>query len=175
MLSIAEADGLVDRHLGTTSRAVHTRFVANIMRQLAGVLSADAELWEIVGLCHDLDYFETRDNPSAHGVLATTWLGERIPAEARAAIASHDHRTGIQADTLLADALKMADVIAVIDARLGRRTLCDLDRNDALAALRARLPDRLYLCDMLERYAKKTDVPVGGVIDMAAASPLPSQ
>ena len=174
MLSIAEADGLVDRHLGTTSRAVHTRFVANIMRQLAEVLSADAELWEIVGLCHDLDYFETRDNPSAHGVLATTWLGERIPAEARTAIASHDHRTGIQADTLLADALKIADAIAIIDARLGRQALRDLDRSDALAALRARLPDRPYLCDMLERYTRESDLPVGSVIDMAAASRLPS-
>jgi hypothetical protein len=145
------------------------------MRQLAVTFAADADLWATVGLCHDLDYFNTCDNWSQHGLLTTSWLGERNSPEAQIAIASHDHRTGIQADTLLADALKIADVIAVIHAKLGRRVLGDLDRNDALTALRSQLTDRLYLCDMLERYANKHGLPVSCIIDIAAASPLPSQ
>jgi hypothetical protein len=175
MLSTADADALVDQHLGTTARAAHTRFVAYMMRELAGVLAADADLWEIVGLCHDLDYFKTSDDPSRHGLLTSSWLGQQIPAEAQAAIASHDHRTGVRTDSLLADALKIADAIAVIDAKLGRRTLLDLDRSDPIAALRSRLADRLYLCDMLQHHATKHGLPVGRIIDIAAASALPSR
>ena len=57
MLTTADADLLIHRHLGETSRANHSRFVGYIMRQLAGVFAAPAELWEVVGLCHDLDFF----------------------------------------------------------------------------------------------------------------------
>src|SRR5262249_17277001 len=132
MLTAPEADLLVSEHLGTTPRAAHARFVAYVMRQLAQTFAVDAGLWETVGLCHDLDFFKTRDNRSQHGLLTIQWLGDRIPVEAQTAIASHDHRTGVRSDTLLADMLKIADVIAVIDAELGRRMLCDVDRNDPL-------------------------------------------
>jgi len=137
MLSGADASLLISKYLGDTPRAVHSRFVAHMMRQLAGVLAADPDLWEIVGLCHDLDFFETLGDGSRHGLLTIKWLGDRIPIEARHAIAAHDHRTGIQADTLLADMLKVADVIAVIDAKLGRRLLSNLDRNDPFTELRS--------------------------------------
>jgi predicted hydrolase (HD superfamily) len=175
MLTVAEADGLVVEHLGATPRAAHTRFVAYLMRQLAGALGADADLWEIVGLCHDLDFFKTCDDRSQHGLLTIQWLSSRIPAEAQTAIAAHDHRTGVQCDSLLADALKIADVIAVIDARLGRQSLRSVDKNDPLAALRTRLADRPYLCEMLERLAKRHELPIMGIIDIAAASALPSR
>lgn len=174
MLSVAEADDLVSQHLGTTPRAVHTRFVAHVMRELARTFAADADLWEVVGLCHDLDFFKTRDNWSQHGLLTIQWLGERIPVEAQSAIASHDHRTGVQSDTLVADMLKIADVIAVIDAKLGRRMLCNVDRKDPLTALRTWLADWPHLCDMLERYTKKHGPVVERVIDIVAASPSPS-
>ncbi len=58
MLSVAEAALLVSRHLGDTPRAAHSRLVAYLMRHLAGTFAADADLWEIVGLCHDLDFFK---------------------------------------------------------------------------------------------------------------------
>jgi predicted hydrolase (HD superfamily) len=106
MLTTAQADILVSKHLGATPRAAHTRFVAYLMRQLAREFAADANLWEIVGLCHDLDFFETCENRSQHGLHTIQWLGDKIPAEAQSAIASHDHRTGVLADSLLADALK---------------------------------------------------------------------
>jgi hypothetical protein len=66
-------------------------------------------------------------------------------------------------------------VIAIIDARLGRRKLRDANRNDPIAALRIELDDRPYLCEMLERYTKKHGLSVGSMIDIAAASPLPSR
>jgi hypothetical protein len=167
-LTVAEADRLVGEHLGATPRAAHSRLVARVMRQLAAAVSADGELFEVVGLCHDLDVFATRDDPRQHGILVATWLGERIPPQARDAIAAHDHRTGVQADTLLADALKIADVIAVIDARLGPEGLRAVDRNDPLPALRRRLADAPYLCDNLETYTSRRELSVAAVIGMAA-------
>ena len=171
MLNGAEADLLVTEHLGDTPRAAHSRFVAHLMRRLAETLGADPDLWEVVGLCHDLDFFETSGDPSQHGVLVLQWLGDRIPAEAQGAIAAHDHRTGITADFLLADMLKLADAVAVIDARLGRPLLCGLDRGDPFPELRRELGNRGYLCDMLERYAGRHALPIGRVLDIVAASP----
>lgn len=75
MLSGSDAEVLVSQHLATTPRAAHTRFVAYLMRQLARIFAADADLWEVVGLCHDLDFFETRDDRSQHGLLTVRWLG----------------------------------------------------------------------------------------------------
>jgi predicted hydrolase (HD superfamily) len=174
MLSAEDADVLVSQYLAATPRAIHTRFVAYLMRQLAGTFAADADLWEVVGLCHDLDFFQTCDNRNQHGLLTVQWLGDRLPAEAHLAIASHDHRTGVQADTLLADALKIADVLAVIDARLGRNVLREVNGSDTLAALRSRLLARAYLCDMLERYTKKHGLSVSRMIDIVVSSSLPS-
>ena len=174
MLSAADADVLVSQYLATTSRAAHTRFVAYLMRQLARTFAADADLWEVVGLCHDLDFFQTCDNWSQHGLLTVRWLGDRLPADAQLAIASHDHRTGVQADTLLADALKIADVLAVINAKLGRNVLSEVKGTETLGALRSRLVDRAYLCDILERHTQKRGLPVSRAIDIVVSSSLPS-
>jgi hypothetical protein len=171
MLS-AEADLLVRRHLGDTPRAAHSRFVAHVMRQLAAEFSADSELWEVVGLCHDLDFFETREAPARHGLVTAQWLGDRLPQDATQAIEAHDHRTGVEATTLLADMLKLADVIAVIDARLGRRALAEVGPGDPLAKLRMSLPDRPYLCDILERYSAKHALELARIAAIVSAAPL---
>jgi len=177
MLSIAEADGLVVQHLGNAPRANHSRVVAHVMRKLAETLSEPAELWEVVGLCHDLDFFEVQGDWSRHGPMAAEWLGERIPSEAQQAIAAHDHRTGIAADSLLADSLKAADAITVIDEKLGRSALRAIDLASPYAALRAQLSRRAYLADMIEHYTLKRAVPFERLVETitdAPAQPLPT-
>ncbi len=166
MLNTADAQLLVDKHLGTSPRAVHTRLVAAIMRRLAGMFEGDADAWEVVGLCHDLDFLETSADPTRHGLLTIEWIGDRLPDDAQQAIAAHDHRTGVTADTMLADMLKLADVIAVIDERLGRRAFCDIDRADPYGALRSRLADRPYLCDILQRLAGKHALPFPRIVEI---------
>ena len=59
MLSNAEALDLIHKHLDDTPRAAHSRFVGYVMREFASVFAANAHLWEISGLCHDLDFFVT--------------------------------------------------------------------------------------------------------------------
>lgn len=171
MLSTAEAELLVERHLGETPRALHSRVVAHVMRRLAQTWSAPADLWEVVGLCHDLDFFAVNGDWSRHGPTAVEWLGDGIPPEAQQAIAAHDHRTGIEAGTLLADSLKAADAIAIIDEKLGRSGLRAVGAANAYAALRARLGRRSYLADMLEHYALKHALPFERIVAVIADAP----
>jgi hypothetical protein len=39
------------------------------------MFAADADLWEVLGLCHDLDFLQTGDNLS-QGLLTIKWLGD---------------------------------------------------------------------------------------------------
>ena len=103
--------------------------------------------------------------------MTVEWLGESIPADARQAIAAHDHRTGIAADTLLADSLKAADAIAIIDERLGRPHFLGADRADPLAALRSQLGHRPYLSDMLEGYCGKHALPFERIASIVVSAP----
>ena len=171
MLSIAEAEELVVRHLGDAPRANHSRVVAHVMGRLAEALSEPAELWEVVGLCHDLDFFAVQGDWSRHGPMAVEWLGDRIPPEAQQAIAAHDHRSGIEADTLLADSLKAADAITVIDEKLGRPALRAIAVASPYAALRSQLGRRSYLADMVEHFAQKHGVPFERLVETIGDAP----
>ena len=171
MLSTPEALILVGRYLGDTPRATHTRVVSHLMRRLAEHFGEDCELWEVVGLCHDLDFFETSGDRSQHGLLTVSWLAGRLPEAAQQAIAAHDHRTGVVADTRLADMLKVADAMTVIDGRLGRGIWAPLDRADPYMALRDKLEDCAYLSDILQRYASKHAVPFACLADIVTTAP----
>lgn len=172
MLSTAEARALVSQRLGKTPRAIHTNVVAYFMRRLAEHFSADTELWEVVGLCHDLDFFETSNDRSQHGLLTISWLGDQLPEAAQQVIAAHDHRTGVQVDSLLADMLKVADAAAVTDQRLGRGVWRELDSRDPYASLRTKLGERAYLGDILQRHAGKHALPFARIVDIIEAAPL---
>lgn len=131
-ISLAEAEQLVAERLGTTPRAAHSRFVGLAMGQLALRLDADAGLWRVVGMVHDLDYLAVGTDWNRHGLLTAEWLAGRLPAEALTAIAAHDHRTGVRSETLIAQMLKLADGLAVLDEAVGRER--------TLAALRGGVP-----------------------------------
>jgi hypothetical protein len=153
MISRAEAVALLREHLDDTPRAAHSRLVAHIMREAAHHFRADSALWEVVGLCHDLDFFETATDPAAHGLLAAERLRGKLPEEALAAIRAHDHRTGVRSESLLADMLKLADVLAVLDDVLGRERLCSIGDGEDLTE--RELGVRAYLAEMLSHYAAK--------------------
>jgi predicted hydrolase (HD superfamily) len=171
MLSIEDAHALLHQHLGTTARALHSQVVAYLMHQLALIYAADSRLWEIVGLCHDLDYYATEDDGRQHGLLTIRWLQHNLPEEALAAIAAHDYRTGVVTDTLLADMLKVADAVTVLDQCLGRATLLQLLRDDDDSGLRAAVGERSYLSDILQRYAAKHSLPLRRIARILEAAP----
>jgi len=171
MLTAAEALALIRQYLGDTSRAAHSRVVGALMRELAGLCAEDTELWEVVGLCHDLDFFAIGDDWSRHGLLATQWLAGRLPDAALEAIAAQDHRTGVQAGTLLADMLKVADVVAIVDQQLGRGLFRQAAEDESFATLRRYLEDRPYLGNMLQQYASKHGLMLARISALIAVVP----
>lgn len=77
-MSTEEATSLIATHLGVTTRARHSVFVGFLMAKLAEALGEDRILWEVTGLCHDLDFEETADDRSRHGIV--TAVAERRSA-----------------------------------------------------------------------------------------------
>jgi hypothetical protein len=169
-LGVAEAETLVAQHLGTDPRAGHSRFVGEVMAALAAELGADAIEWMVVGLVHDLDYLAVERDWTRHGVLAAEWLGDRLPAEALAAIAAHDHRTGLRAETALADMLRLADAVAVLDQRAGRDGMIGaLDHSfEDLPALAA---DRPFLAEIIGSIARRHRIGPGAIGAILAKLP----
>jgi len=90
----------------------HMLAVEAIMRGLAKRLGEDEDLWGITGLLHDIDYEETKDNPSRHGLVSAEILREHLPEEAIRAIMAHNERTGIEAKTKLDIGLRAADALS---------------------------------------------------------------
>ncbi|MCR4419279.1 MAG: HDIG domain-containing protein [Clostridia bacterium] len=84
-----------------------------VMRRLAERLGQDAELWGWAGLLHDLDFEQTKDNPSRHGLESAAWLEAcGAPPELIQAVKAHNAEAlGLTRRTLLDYALTCAETI----------------------------------------------------------------
>ena len=150
-LTLEEARTLIAQKLGTRPRAAHAVFVGELMHRLAHLLNADAELFMLVGYCHDLDYYEIGGDWTRHGLVAADALATRLPDDALDAIRAHDHRTGINAETQIADMLKLADALAVLDQDAGRNALAELAENSATFLVARHLPNKPWLGEIIDR------------------------
>ena len=108
MISESEALQLI-RNKGKHGHAI---VVSKIMEELARVLGENVEEWKIVGLLHDLDYDETRNDPHKHGTVAAEKLKRKLPEHCIHAIKAHDSRTGLKAESKLDKALIASDSLA---------------------------------------------------------------
>jgi putative nucleotidyltransferase with HDIG domain len=86
-----EAVKLMESYLQGESLRKHSYATEAVMRVVAEKLGHDPELWGIVGLLHDLDYNETKDQPSQHGLKTAEILKEkRVANEVIDAIKAHN-------------------------------------------------------------------------------------
>ncbi len=168
MQTADEAHRLIETHLGQSPRANHSRMAGRIMRGLAGLFAADADLWEVVGLCHDLDYLDVDGDWIRHGPTTARWLAGRLPADALQAIAAHDHRAGVAADTAIADGLRLADAITVMAERIGGGRVRAALADDNMTGLRDLLAPRTFLVDTVATIAARRGIVFG---DLAAVVP----
>lgn len=97
-----------------SSKHGHSIQVSKVMKILARNLGCDEELWELVGILHDLDFDETRKDRSKHGIVAASRLEGMLPANAIEALMRHDHRTGLIPNTKLDHSLIFADAMSII-------------------------------------------------------------
>ena len=108
-----EALDLLNSHLRASNLRKHCLATEAIMRALAVRLGEPVDLWGIAGLLHDLDYEETADNPSEHGLKTAAILAESdLPPEVISAIKAHNAEAlGLARESKLDFALTCAESI----------------------------------------------------------------
>ena len=90
IFNISEAEDLVKSRIKNKNLLKHMYAVQVSMKALARELSEDEELWELVGLVHDIDYEDTMNNPENHGVIGAEILKDAgYPAEVTDAVVAH--------------------------------------------------------------------------------------
>ena len=83
-----------------------------VLRALAQHMGEDEALWGLVGLVHDVDFPQTRENPAQHGLLGAKMLEGKLPAEAITAIKAHNGEcTGVSPQTRLDYALRAGETV----------------------------------------------------------------
>ena len=112
MISREEALKLLRQKLRNEKLIKHCIAVEAIMKKLAEHLGKDVNLWMLVGLLHDLDYEETKNDFSKHGIVSAEMLKGKLPSEAIEAISAHNDLTGVKAKSDLAIALRAADQLS---------------------------------------------------------------
>jgi putative nucleotidyltransferase with HDIG domain len=112
-ISKEEAVKLMENYLQSDSLRKHCYATEAVMRAMAEKLGHDPELWGIAGLLHDLDYNETKDQPSQHGLKTAEILKEKgVISELIEAIKAHNAEAlGIERKTDLDIALTCSESI----------------------------------------------------------------
>jgi HD-GYP domain-containing protein (c-di-GMP phosphodiesterase class II) len=172
MISANDATNLIAKYLGESLRARHSAFVGFLMMRFAEALGEDLALWEVTGLCHDLDFEETAMDRSRHGMVTAEWLQDALPEAALLAIQSHDHRTGIHSETKLADALRLADAVALGELDVGREAIIGgLSAADPVQRLENILSSRPYLTNLIIGPAQKLSISPMAIAEICREAP----
>jgi putative nucleotidyltransferase with HDIG domain len=87
----------------------HMIAVGAIMNGVAERLEEDQDLWEIVGILHDIDYEDVGEDWDRHGLVSADMVSDLLPEEGLKAIRAHNPRTGVLAETPMEISLLAAD------------------------------------------------------------------
>lgn len=101
----------------------HSLSVEAIMRSFGRYYKDDEEKWAITGLLHDIDYEKTKDDPTAHGLVAGEILEDLGADESIVyAIKAHNDANGLERKRRLDKVLFCANPFAklVIDFALAQ-------------------------------------------------------
>ena len=112
MITRDEALDLVKQHVKNKNLVNHMIAVSAIMKRLAEFYDEDADLWEAVGLLHDVDYELTSDDFSKHGLVSAEIVADLLPDEGIHAIRAHNEMTGFKAESKLDVSLFAADALS---------------------------------------------------------------
>jgi hypothetical protein len=85
-----EAIKLIEIYIKEENMKKHCFAVGAIMKELGSFLNENEEKWEIIGLLHDLDYEETKNNLKEHGLKTAEILKDKIDSEIIEIIKSHN-------------------------------------------------------------------------------------
>lgn len=88
----------------------HVLAVEAVMRRLAVHFGEDPDMWGLAGILHDVDYEETKDDPSRHSLEGAKLLEEMgVDPCIVQAVRTHNEYHGIPRETLMDKALFCSD------------------------------------------------------------------
>jgi len=127
----------------------HCYAVADSMKHFAQLRGEDVDLWEAVGLLHDMDYERhpnlERSSTEGHPFVGVAWLRDNgWSEEVCRAILSHADYSGVNPETSLEKTLRAVDELSsfVVAVALVRPTksIDDVD----LAAVKKKMKDKAF-------------------------------
>ena len=108
-----DAIRLLREHVAKESLIAHCRATAAIMRATAGALGEDADLWEVIGILHDIDYEEINEDMERHGDVGADMLrAAGFWEDVAGPVQRHNYEKYGDTDTLVDACLTAADNIS---------------------------------------------------------------
>jgi len=113
MISREDSLKLVKKHVKNINLVYHMIAVSSIMGKMAEKHDEDKQLWEAVGMLHDVD-----------GLVSAEMVKDILPEEGLHAIRAHNEMTGFKAENKLDISLFAADALSgmIISGALVRPT-----------------------------------------------------
>jgi len=169
----ARAQAILHDWVQSESLRKHCYAVADSMKHFAQLRGEDADLWEAVGLLHDIDYERhpnlERSASDGHPFVGVTWLRENgWSEEVCRAILSHADYSGVSRETPLEKTLYAVDELSsfVVAVALVRPTksIRDVD----VRAVKKKMKDKAFARavnrDDIIRGAERLEMPLDDVI-----------
>jgi putative nucleotidyltransferase with HDIG domain len=127
----------------------HCYAVADCMKHFAQRNNADADLWEAIGLLHDMDYERhpnmERSSTDGHPFVAVAWLREHgWSEEVCRAILSHADYSGVTRETSLEKTLYAVDELSGFVAAVARVRPSKSVRDVDVAAVKKKMKDKAF-------------------------------
>lgn len=143
MITREESLKLVKKHVKNKNLVNHMIAVSAIMRRMAEHFGEDTELWEAVGMLHDIDYEETSEDFSKHGLVSAEIVADLLPEEGLRAIRSHNEMTGHKAEGRMEISLFAADALSgmIVAGALVRPTRLEGMKS---SSIRRRMKDKSF-------------------------------
>ena len=175
----AHAQAILHDWVQSESLRKHCYAVADSMKHFAQLRGEDADLWEAVGLLHDMDYERhpnlDRSATEGHPFVGVAWLRENgWSEEVCRAILSHADYSGVSPETSLEKTLYAVDELSsfVVAVALVRPTksIQDVD----VRAVKKKMKDKAFARavnrDDITRGAEKLGMPLDDVIAQVTAA-----
>jgi putative nucleotidyltransferase with HDIG domain len=143
MITRDEALQLVKENVETKNLVNHMIAVSAIMKKMAEHFGEDTQLWEVVGMLHDIDYEQTKDDFSRHGLVSAEMVKDLLPEEALHAIKAHNELTGVKAEGRMEISLFAADALSgmIVSGALVRPTKL---KGMKAGSIRRRMKDKSF-------------------------------
>jgi putative nucleotidyltransferase with HDIG domain len=169
----ARASNILHDWVKSESLRKHCYAVADSMKHFAQLRGEDADLWEAVGLLHDMDYEShpnlERSSTAGHPFVGVAWLRERgWNEEICRAILSHADYANVSRETALEKTLYAVDELSsfVVAVALVRPTksIQDVD----VRAVKKKMKDKAFARAVnredITRGAEELGIPLDAVI-----------